>query len=475
MEMGQQEKFFSEKEKVLGQFFTPPQVAEFMVEFSTRFLDRRERAIDPACGDGVFLLSLIRHGFREVWGVDVDPGVVGRVPALVRERARIVIGDALARGGLTPSLRIPENYFDLAVGNPPFSAKYGRVRDSRLLSYELGRGRDSQAIEILFLERFIQLVREGGVVAIIIPDGILLNKNLEYVRRFILRYKLLAVVSLPRNIFRSSVGTTSKTSILFIKKEPSSGDEETLMISIKRLEDLGDGVFERGVVAKPNPENLSPEHYIGCEPVLKTDLPVKSLEDLLESMRTGGTEYGENRRFVERGLRYISAKVVTPLGIDFRRDPRYIEPNSAMDKKYAHVEPGDLLFVRVGVGCSGRSAVVVDSNDVGVADDWIYIIRLRDRDLLPYYVSIFMQSDLGRSQIERMKRGVGTVTIPQSELKKLKIPIPPNETLQRIKREYIEMVNRLREGDKSGAEKIFRGLIELVNSLATITCRSSSS
>jgi len=70
------------------------------------------------------------------------------------------------------------------VGNPPFSAKYGRISDKNILDrYELGRGRRSQAVEVLFLERFIRLARSGGVVGIIIPDGILANTNYEYVTK----------------------------------------------------------------------------------------------------------------------------------------------------------------------------------------------------------------------------------------------------------------------------------------------------
>lgn len=73
-------------------------------------------------------------------------------------------------------------------------------------------------IEILFTERFLQLAKPGGWVAIIIPDGILTNSNAYYVREFIAdKAKIEAITSLPRGTFKH-VGTTAKTSILFLRK-----------------------------------------------------------------------------------------------------------------------------------------------------------------------------------------------------------------------------------------------------------------
>lgn len=455
------------KEKLYGQFFTPPLVADFMIRFALTFLDRRERAIDPACGDGVFLAKLINAGFREVWGVDIDPHVLTMLTVNVKEKAKILITDALSRGGLLGT-SIPESYFDLVVGNPPFSSKYGRVSDTRLLQYELGRGRSSQAIEVLFLERFIQLARKDGVIGIILPEGIFASKSLVDVRKFILKYRVLAVVSLPRGVFRGSLSTSSKTHILFLKKAPNN-DENVLMIetnSLVELEGNIDDFLKRGISVKPQVENLTPRFYLSMNNSinLETHGPeVKSLNELVVEIVVGA-----KKQFVEkacsnnRGIRYISSKVVTHLGLDFTRDARFIKSGSHMDDPRAYVKQGDILFVRVGAGCSGRACVVVDENDFGIADDWIYIIRLKDREYLPYYVAIYMQSKPGRMQIERMKRGVGTVNIPKTELLKLRLPIPPKHVLEKIKEKYIGMVTKLRLGDRVGAEKIFNELLNMV-------------
>jgi len=95
-------------------------------------------------------------------------------------------------------------------------------------------------IEVLFIERFLQLAKPGGWIAIIIPDGILANSNLHYVREFIAqKTKVLAIVALPRDAFKQ-VGTSAKTSILFLQKYRENDRVDTnypvFLASINKLE-----------------------------------------------------------------------------------------------------------------------------------------------------------------------------------------------------------------------------------------------
>lgn len=98
--------------------------------------------------------------------------------------------------------------FDKLVAEP--SAVYSSVSSKEA---------ESIPIEVLFIERFIQLCKDGGWISVIIPDGILANSNMHYIREFITETtKVEAIVSLPRDAFKH-VGTTAKTSILFLKKQ----------------------------------------------------------------------------------------------------------------------------------------------------------------------------------------------------------------------------------------------------------------
>ncbi|MGC8843783.1 MAG: N-6 DNA methylase, partial [bacterium] len=375
----QAQKHFFKKDKVKGQFFTPPEVADFIVSLAAKYVSSQEKtACDPACGDGVFLSSLLKHGFLP-FGVDIDEDILNSLPNGIKKFASK--GDGL--------LLNEDRKFALVVGNPPFSAKYGRVRGEILKNFDLGRG-PSQAIEILFLEKFVRLCKDGGVIGIILPHGIFSDTRLSYVREFIKSHlMIIAIVSLPRNIFKGRESrTSSKTCILLAKKERKSFPQEVLFASIMSPEELATNDIKRKTFAFPE-EFLYPEFYLQRNPLLE-NLP--KLKQFNIEIIQGKAKYGEERKFSPQGIPFISAKVVTPLGIDFSRDKKFVQQGSSMDCEKAYTKVGDVLFVRVGVGCIGRTAVVTNENEVGIADDWIYIIRIKDNRLSPYFLALWLQT-----------------------------------------------------------------------------------
>ncbi len=77
----------------------------------------------------------------------------------------------------------------------------------------------TQKSEILFLERYFEFLKEGDIVACVLPDGILTNSSLQNVRDYLLeRFYLLASFSLPQHTF-SNYGAGVKSSILVLKKK----------------------------------------------------------------------------------------------------------------------------------------------------------------------------------------------------------------------------------------------------------------
>ena len=90
---------------------------------------------------------------------------------------------------------------------------------------------ESIAIEILFIDRFIQLAKQGGFIAIIIPDGILANSTYHYVRQFIAeKTKVIGIISLPRETFKQA-GTNAKTSILILQKEKMTDNDYPVFLA----------------------------------------------------------------------------------------------------------------------------------------------------------------------------------------------------------------------------------------------------
>lgn len=115
--------------------------------------------------------------------------------------------------------------------NPPFGNNITRTEDYVLEQYDLAEGRPFQIVEILFLERIVQLLVPGkGKAAIVVPQSILNNPGLEYVRQWLFAHtKILGVVELPVETFLISgrEGTGTLTAILLIERRPL---EETVQI-----------------------------------------------------------------------------------------------------------------------------------------------------------------------------------------------------------------------------------------------------
>lgn len=106
--------------------------------------------------------------------------------------------------------------------NPPFGNNIVRTEQYVLEQFELAKDRSSQIVEILFLERIVQLLVPGkGRAAIVVPQSILNNPGLEYVRKWLFAHtKILAVLELPVETFLISgrEGTGTLTAVLVVER-----------------------------------------------------------------------------------------------------------------------------------------------------------------------------------------------------------------------------------------------------------------
>ena len=119
---------------MIGQFFTPEMVADCM--FRVAGVHSGQRVIDPSCGDGSFLR--IAPTALELHGCEIDPQYAAIAKCLV-PAIHFSQGDALT------SLVGYWGTFDLAIGNPPFSAQTSLERRSEVLQgFDLGAGRASR-------------------------------------------------------------------------------------------------------------------------------------------------------------------------------------------------------------------------------------------------------------------------------------------------------------------------------------------
>ena len=159
-----------------------------------------------------------------------------------------------------------ENRFDVILTNPPFGARvekdlkileadkftdkakiaeytkrYGEAYINALKQVNDNIGKsllslykiDNGLTEVLFIERCLNLLKPGGRMGIVLPEGVLNNSNLQKVREFVeSRAKILLVVSIPQDVFMAS-GATVKPSLLFFKKFTEKEAEE-----FKKIENI---------------------------------------------------------------------------------------------------------------------------------------------------------------------------------------------------------------------------------------------
>lgn len=245
-----------------GQYFTPRHVIKMCVKMLNPKAD--EHIIDPACGSGGFILHTMYHVWeqylkteaaqkayagRYLFGIDFDDNMRRISQALM-----LIAGDGKhhifkrnsldardwqgvegedARHALRPLLAQTDNLqdakenqltfrylnFDILMTNPPFAGE--NPEQGLLRQYELakkdGKLRNNVERHILFIERSLDAVRPGGRLAIVLPQGVLNNTNMQYIREWLFgKARILAVVGLHENTFKPHTGT--KTSVLFLQK-----------------------------------------------------------------------------------------------------------------------------------------------------------------------------------------------------------------------------------------------------------------
>lgn len=255
-----------------GQYFTPREIIAFAVEMLTP--THTDLVLDPACGSGGFLLyaldavrreagdyfdegttehKLHWHTFaqRRLFGIELNDSIarVAKMNMIVHDdgHTNVISVDALQNVEkiTTENRGFALDHFDLIFTNPPFGAVIKKTEKPYLEKFDMdydwkdgarkGKSKASVKTEILFLERCHQFLKPEGKMAIVLPDGILTNSSLQYVRDWLLEhYRLLAVVSLPQFAF-AHYGAGVKASLVFLQKRKAGetpSDEEAIFMAI---------------------------------------------------------------------------------------------------------------------------------------------------------------------------------------------------------------------------------------------------
>jgi hypothetical protein len=94
-----------------------------------------------------------------------------------------------------------------------------------------------------------------------------------------------------------------------------------------------------------------------------------------------------------------------------------------MFRKQSVVRPGEILFVRVGAGCYGRTALMPPGL-MAQADDWIHVLTpLVEVDAVG--LVDWFNSEAGRTAVRKLAKGVGTLSVSKASLAELQVPRKP--------------------------------------------------
>lgn len=480
------------------QYFTPREIVDFMVQLADPQVD--DVFIDPACGSGGFLIQAFNHVNKKIinspvselerkkkfktlidkniWGheADKDLHVLAKINLIMH-------GDGwnnIYQGDTLRTTNLQDEYFDLVLANPPFTIKY--EFPEVLSNYELGLAKDKEELDILFVEKSLRLLKPGGDLYIVLPEGLLTNRSYQYFREWMLeKADIICSISLPEGAFIPMGSSVSKTCILGLRKKS----------------DLPDYV-------SPTHAFLGIAKEIGYETGKKV-YKKKGENDLVEFLNDFDTVYEEIHR-TSNGNEYgwISSSKITArrlgashllnlldvqdvettinigsvLSIDQPKVPikdseeyyyleipdisestgaitniRKLFGNEITSKSLVEFRPGDILFSRINPRKNRITLVPEISTDTDikfVTSTEIYILNIKENNsyfdestknaLVP-----ILRSPSVKNQIVRL--GVGSSSsrarVYADDLEGVRIPILPEETLEELANLAIENSNDL--------------------------------
>ena len=242
------EDFFKGK---WGQFFTPREIIDFCVQMLD--IKSTDKVLDTSCGSGGFLLACLNkvrhwaaanlneieayskwHHFAKnnLYGIEINERIarVCKMNMIIHDdgHTNIISVDGL-EDFKTYNEKFQKQKFDKILTNPPFGAmvKSNEKKEGYLEKFTgLVKKKKNQKTEILFIVRCWEFLKPDGKMAIVLPDGILTNSSLQYVRDFIVeKFQISAVVSIPKFAF-SHFGAGVKTSLLFLRKRKDNESPE---------------------------------------------------------------------------------------------------------------------------------------------------------------------------------------------------------------------------------------------------------
>lgn len=487
-----------------AQYMTPPEVVDFMVNIAFNDLqstikDSEEFVVlDPSCGVGSFLTSfankientnLKNKNAIFLYGQDKVERMV-RLSTLNLNfhnslNHQIFYGNSLYKNSELTKLN---GKVDLILTNPPFGAMF----DAKEVSEDIGENisifsnteRLFKSIdsEILFLDRYLTLLKDNGHMLVVVPDGVLSSKGLAgYLRQsYSHKVNIKAIIELPAVTF-AQAGTRTKTSIIYLQKVKKPENRKVIMSTIS---DLGfqvsskkgvnfkatQGVNELSIAEKVINNYVNSKNFNGNILSENPSVTLNDQDDVFNGTWTAN-HYSARRfmatNFIENSEDFEAKKLsdlVHFMSEETKREAtkpnfvfisvlhilsdNFIDIDSALEyfpKTHGYrVAEGDLIFSKINPRIPRMTILPDFGKDVLCSTEFEIITPINNTNL--YEVMYLLQTDIVQNQILSLTSGTSSShnRIKTKELMEIELPM-----LKKNSKHYEEYKNFIKDYEKT--------------------------
>lgn len=421
--------------KEYKQYFTPFDLADFMVMLIPD--SNINTVIDLSMGEcGLLEAAKKRWTDASYFGVDIDKTLLSKI----QEKSpyiNMIAGDSLSNiidtwDGFQNIIKT--GGFDVAIANPPFNyfdQRKVKVGDNKNMALP---------IEIRFLLKYLDIVRNNGYICIILPYGFLSLDLYNELREYILKQTtILKIIKIFDNCFES---IDAGTCLVLLRKKSVADMYIQENISIEYLD--SDYLLKKGIIVNTPVENTRLDleyHQFEKEfnDVRQTcKFPICSLENYVVSCKRGRTITNKKDLIVDKGIRFLHTTDVKYLTIS-NQAPRYVLRNTAYFNG-AVVKSDNILIGRVGKACIGKIAIMSKNRAEAVISDCLFCLEIKDID--PYYLTLYIASSYGQIQLKGLAKGSCSKYITKEDLLKLKIIIPHWDIQKKLRQKYMDILSQ---------------------------------
>lgn len=497
-----------------GQFFTPKNVVKTLVYAVDPTLD--DIIIDPSCGSCGFLVESLKYLWDKLDREAIDCG--WNDAALIEEKKTVgiknirgiekdsfltkvgksymtILGDG--KGGIfcEDSLERPSNWslvtqqniklgsFSVSFSNPPFGKDIKVTGIDKLSQYELAKKADSTGkqrltdegnISTLFLERNMQFLRDGGKLAIILPETYFHAPKQSHVRDFIYQHNIQWIIDLPHNTFRPH-NNAKCIAIIIQKNSPQQSKINMAVAEYIGHDHNGQPIYKIGLNGAKTKEihddtaeiikeiqlfhsgkSFAPKYTfsVNAQDVIRSDILVpryywrSKLADIEYRATTENIEMVPIQQLIDDGVikffdgngspaseykgtgEYPYIRVKDIVNWQVYKDPTALIPLSEFNRLYKEnkrLQPKDILYVRRGSYRIGSVAMVSPYDiDVILTREILVLRVMNERNkygISPEYLLYALSHKFVQEQAESKIFMDTTLPNIADRWKELKIPV----------------------------------------------------